>query len=276
LITTGQGYNLGQSGSWTVTQNYPTNSQLQAYVPPSSTPLAAGQTAAPAGPTVEGGTITQTNAPTGQTISSGGGSSVGITPAQQTRVNTWINGNSVGNLLYIDQIGDNNTVTISQTGNQNKIELTANGNTNTINSTQVGANYLKTDITGDQNSVITNQSISAGSNYTETKILGSNNTVNHTQTGNANKLLFNTVNGNNNTVTTTQTGTGAHYLETKISGNGNTVLSDQSGSTANKASIDITNSGGPASVDLQQTGGKNFGIIQSCVNLSGCTTIVRQ
>jgi hypothetical protein len=50
LITTGQGYNLGQSGSWTVTANNPTNSQLQAYVPPSSTPLAAGQTAQPAGP----------------------------------------------------------------------------------------------------------------------------------------------------------------------------------------------------------------------------------
>jgi hypothetical protein len=47
LITTGQGYNLGQSGSWSVTQDNPTNSQLQAYVPPSSTPLAAGQTAPP-------------------------------------------------------------------------------------------------------------------------------------------------------------------------------------------------------------------------------------
>lgn len=50
LITTGQGYSLGQSGNWAVTQEYPTNSQLQAYTPPSSTPLAAGQTAAPAGP----------------------------------------------------------------------------------------------------------------------------------------------------------------------------------------------------------------------------------
>ena len=50
LITTGQGYSLGQSGSWAVTQSNPTNTQLQAYVPPSSTPLASGQTAAPAGP----------------------------------------------------------------------------------------------------------------------------------------------------------------------------------------------------------------------------------
>ena len=53
LITTGQGYTNGQSGSWAVTQSNPTNTQLQAYVPPSSTPLAAGQTApapAPAAP----------------------------------------------------------------------------------------------------------------------------------------------------------------------------------------------------------------------------------
>ena len=50
LITTGQGYTNGQSGSWAVTQSNPTNSQLQAYTPPSSTPLTAGQTAAPPAP----------------------------------------------------------------------------------------------------------------------------------------------------------------------------------------------------------------------------------
>lgn len=50
LITTGQGYTNGQSGSWAVTQSNPTNAQLQAYTPPSSTPLAAGQTAQPASP----------------------------------------------------------------------------------------------------------------------------------------------------------------------------------------------------------------------------------
>jgi hypothetical protein len=50
LITTGQGYTNGQNGSWAVTQSNPTNAQLQAYTPPSSTPLAAGQTAQPSGP----------------------------------------------------------------------------------------------------------------------------------------------------------------------------------------------------------------------------------
>jgi hypothetical protein len=53
LITTGQGYNNGQSGNWAVTQDNPNNAQLQAYTPPSSTPLAAGQTAQPAAPVVD-------------------------------------------------------------------------------------------------------------------------------------------------------------------------------------------------------------------------------
>ena len=48
LITTGQGYTNGQSGNWAVTHENPNNAQLQAYTPPSSTPLAAGQTAQPA------------------------------------------------------------------------------------------------------------------------------------------------------------------------------------------------------------------------------------
>ncbi len=50
LITTKQGYSIGQSGSFTIQQLNPTSTQLQNYTPQSSTPLAAGQTAAPAGP----------------------------------------------------------------------------------------------------------------------------------------------------------------------------------------------------------------------------------
>ncbi len=52
LITTKQGYSIGQSGNFTIQQLNPTSTQLQNYTPQSSTPLAAGQTAAPATPTV--------------------------------------------------------------------------------------------------------------------------------------------------------------------------------------------------------------------------------
>ena len=63
LITTGQGYTNGQSGNWAVTQDNPTNSQLQAYTPPSSTPLAAGQTAAPPAPVTDWKTIKTNSTP---------------------------------------------------------------------------------------------------------------------------------------------------------------------------------------------------------------------
>jgi len=51
LITTKQGFNIGQSANFAITALNPTNAQLQAYTPESSTPLAAGQTAQPAAPT---------------------------------------------------------------------------------------------------------------------------------------------------------------------------------------------------------------------------------
>ena len=54
LITTKQGFNYGENiTSFTITQDNPTNAQLQAYTPESSTPLAAGQTAQPAAPVVD-------------------------------------------------------------------------------------------------------------------------------------------------------------------------------------------------------------------------------
>ena len=62
LITTGQGYTNGQSGDWAVTQDCNTapsscTTALASYTPPSSTPLSAGQTAAPATPTVNWQTV---------------------------------------------------------------------------------------------------------------------------------------------------------------------------------------------------------------------------
>jgi hypothetical protein len=283
LITTKQGYNLGQSGSWVVTQDCNVspsacNTALANYTPPSSTPLAAGQTAAPAGPTVTGGTITQTNAPGNQTIQSGGSYTNNANrPNQQNRINTWTNSAApYANAVHIDQVnGDNNTVTVSLSGTKNRVELTLDGaGTNTVNLTQVGSNYLDSSVTGYQNSLITNQTNSIGTNYAETTISGNNNTANHTQSNS--QLLFSTVNGNNNTLVTSQTGTGQHYLDVRMTGNGHNVNVNQFGSTANNARIDVTNAGGAATVDLDQGGGKNFTLIQSCANPAGCSTVVNQ
>jgi hypothetical protein len=231
------------------------------------------------GPTIEGGTITQTNAPTNQTFTSGGTSSAGPTVPQTTRYNAWNNGiQATDNYLYIEQVSGNyNTVNITQSGIKNTMDLGINGGSNTINATQTGANYLNALVQGNTNAVTSLQTNTSGTHYQETKIMtGNNNTINVTQKDNGNSLMFNTITGNSNTITAVQEGAGNHYLENKLTGNGNSVLANQSGSTGNKANIDLTNAGGPASVDIQQSGGKSFTIIQGCANPAGCTTVIRQ
>ena len=231
------------------------------------------------GPTVEGGTITQTSAPANQTITSGGSSSAGPTLDQLTRYNAWNNGiQATDNYLYIEQVGGNyNTVNITQSGTKNTMDLGINGSSNIINATQTGVNYLNALVQGNTNSVTSLQTNTSGTHYQETKIMtGNNNTINVTQKDNGNSLMFNTITGSNNSISAVQEGAGNHYLENKLTGNGNSVLANQSGATANKANIDLTNAGGAASVDLQQTGGKSFTIIQSCTNPAGCSTVIRQ
>ena len=231
------------------------------------------------GPTVEGGTITQTSAPANQTITSGGSSSAGPTLDQLTRYNAWNNGiQATDNYLYIEQVGGNyNTVNITQSGTKNTMDLGINGGSNTINAEQTGQNYLNALVQGSSNTVTSLQTNTAGSNYQETKIMsGNNNTINVSQKDNGNNLMFNTITGSNNSISAVQEGAGNHYLENKLTGNGNSVLANQSGATSNKANIDLTNAGGPASVDLQQSGGKSFTIIQSCTNPAGCSTVIRQ
>jgi hypothetical protein len=231
------------------------------------------------GPTIEGGTITQTRAPSNQTITSGGSSSAGPTAPQTTRYNAWNNGiQATDNYLYIEQVSGNyNTVNITQAGVKNTMELGINGGSNTINATQTGANYLNALVQGNTNAVTSLQTNTSGTHYQETKIMsGNNNTITVTQKDNGNSLMFNTITGNSNNITAVQEGAGNHYLENKLTGNGNSVLANQSGATGNKANIDLTNAGGAASVDLQQSGGKSFTIIQSCVNPAGCSTVVRQ
>ena len=284
LFSGSSGMNNSSGVTWTGTRN-PTIAQADNYANASysTEPLAPGQTAAPppppAGPTIEGGTITQTNAPANQTFTSGGSSSAGPTTAQTTRYNEWNNGiQATDNYLYIEQVGGNyNTVNITQSGVKNTMNLGINGNSNTVNATQTGANYLNALVQGSTNSVTSLQTNTAGTHYQETKIMsGNSNTINAVQKDNGNSLMFNTITGNSNTITAVQEGAGNHYLENKLTGNGNSVLANQSGSTANKANIDLTNAGGPASVDLQQSGGKNFTIIQSCTNPAGCSTVIRQ
>jgi hypothetical protein len=244
------------------------------------------------------------------------GSGSNITTPQQTKVDLWTNRTiSDGNKIYIEQIGGSgNTVTMNQEGNKNLINATISGNNNNITSNQgvqgIGQNEIKintvgdsntlninqarttqgtaigtnghyqaVDINGSNNTLTTQQSNSGGvgGQYMETTISGNQNNITARQTDNGNKIMFNSIAGNNNTIEAIQKGTGQHYLENKLTGNGNSVSAVQEGSTANRATLDLTNAGGPASVILQQNGGMNVSVTTSCATAGGCAPItVRQ
>jgi hypothetical protein len=190
--------------------------------------------------------------------------------------------------------GNSNNTTIRQNSGigKNLIDLNVSGTGNntlninqgylsdgTISSNELGNSYQKIDVQGSYNTITTQQTRTVGTvgNYMEQSINGNYNSVTSTQTGD-NKLLFNSITGSNNTVNTTQTGTGAqHYIDLTLNGNGNSATVNQSGNTQNKATIVINNLGGPAGVDLTQTGGQTYNITTNCVTVSGCgTTTVRQ
>ena len=190
--------------------------------------------------------------------------------------------------------GDSNTTTIRQNSGSGKnlIDLNVTGTgSNTLNlnqgyltdgtlsGNQLGGNYQKVDVQGNNNTVTTQQNRDVGTvgNYMEHSIIGNFNSITSTQSGD-NKLLFNSISGNYNTVNTTQSGTGAqHYIDLTLTGAGNTATVNQSGNTQNKATIVINNIGGPAGVNLTQTGGQTYNITTNCVTLGGCgTTTVNQ
>jgi hypothetical protein len=239
-----------------------------------------------------------------------------IISGQQTKIDTWTNKTITGgNSIYIDQVsGSNNTVTMEQDGNKNKIDATLDGSNNAITVKQgtpgIGQNEIKlgvtgsynaldisqarndqglvtgtnghyqnVDINGSNNTLTTQQSNTGGvgGHYMETTINGNQNSVTARQTDNGNKIMFNSIAGNNNTVEAIQKGTGQHYLENKLTGNSNSISAVQEGSLANRATLDLTNAGGPASVILQQNGGQNVSVTTSCATAGGCAPItIRQ
>ena len=253
------------------------------------------------------------------------GTSANITSAQQTRQTDAVTRqNAVGNnMIYVDQVGDNNTLTVVQGTNKNElkgigqqdasiqgnynnitvrqgntngstsgkslVELKVAGDTNTVSlnqgysttgvatGTDSNNHYQMLNLTGNSNTVTTSQTdnnSSAPGHFMETTVSGNSNSLLLKQQGSAGKTMFTNVNGNNNTVSALQDGLGAHYLETNLVGNGNSVTASQTGNIQNKASISITNAGGPGSVDLQQSGGANYNITTTCVTAGGCGAVV--
>jgi hypothetical protein len=223
--------------------------------------------------------------------------SSGITNAQQSRKTseTAQRTGQSGNLLYIEQVGDNNNITIRQgitiTG-KNRIELYANGNNNTLNlnqgynidgsipNSEYNNHYQYLNLSGSSNNITTKQinGSSTVGHFMETTVSGNTNTLELTQQGVGSKTLFLNVNGGSNSVTTNQKDAGQHYLDITLIGNGHTVNGIQEGAGNHAATVNFTNAGGASTLNMNQSGSTNqtYSINQSCANASGCSTTITQ
>lgn len=222
----------------------------------------------------------------------------GITAAQQTAKNaaTAIRQGQSGNEIYVEQTGNNNTFTLRQGGyatGRSRIEVYATGDNNAVNLNQ-GKNtdgstpasdsnnhYIQLNLNGNQNNITTRQidgNIAGAGHYQQTTISGNGNVVNLDQAGAGSKTLFMNINGANNAVTATQKDAGQHYLDIKLQGNGHTVNALQEGAGNHAATIDLTNGGGAATLNMTQSGStaQTYSIQQSCTNPAGCSTTIVQ
>jgi len=228
----------GQGVTFTGTAN-PTPAQTETIAANMSpTPLAPGQSTAPV--LCCGGSSAQFNADT----------------ANVAMVNQFIGRTTNNSQVYIQQVGDGNTIRVDQEGTKNNYAYINNaGSNNNINVTQTG-------------------NASTITNYSYNNINGNSNTVNVTQTSTGGaKGSFINVSGNSNNVSLTQTDSGSHYAEIGVSGGNKSVDVTQSGSASQMASIQL--SGNPTSLSLQQTGStQNFYAIQfNCATAGGCPRI---
>jgi fibronectin-binding autotransporter adhesin len=187
-----------------------------------------------------------------------GGSSATFTPnpVNTSKVTNFVNRTIQDSQVYIEQIGDVNTVVVQQTGTRNNYaEYNGNGNNNIVNVTQSG-------------------NASTTANYTELNINGNSNAVNLTQnsTGGS-KGIFATVNNSNNSLTVLQKDAGSHYAEVLLNGGNKTVDVTQQGSAGHQARIEL--SGAPVGLTLTQSGStqQNYSINYNCATAGGCGPI---
>jgi hypothetical protein len=189
------------------------------------------------------------------------------------------------NSIYIDQTGDNASVTINQDGGGNAVRglpgvgtsnttpATIYGDGNQVSVSQVGSGNtlklgIKTDTTVGQSTVnysVTGQNASAIIQVGNTQTNSSANTINVTQDGNnsvasvksigaGNTGTINTSGGANNTAVLGMSGDNITGTTTVTGGGGNTVSLDLQSSGG---SATVTAAGASNTVNVLQTGGVN-------------------
>jgi hypothetical protein len=234
--------------TWTGTVN-PTISQVNTYATNgSTTPLAAGQTAAPAGPPPPpplccGGSSSQFNSNTTNTA----------------KVISFQNRTTADSQVYIEQVGNQNIVQVQQTGTK--------------------GNYAKYygDGTSNDITIIQSSNTPTATNYTDLTVIGNNNTVDiRQQSTGGSKGAFVTLYDNNNSLLLQQKDAGNHYAEVNLSGGNKNVDILQQGSASHMSRVGL--SGLPVNLNLTQSGSTQqyYSINFNCATTGGCAPITVQ
>ena len=190
-----------------------------------------------------------------------GGSSASFSAdsTKNAKVMSFVNRTTADSQVFIEQIGNQNTVTVNQTGTRNNYAAYhGNGSNNNISISQAGTQ-------------------STVANYADLTVTGNNNSVNLQQTSTAGaKAIFANVQDNNNSLLIQQRDGGNHWADVSLIGGSKNVDILQSGSASHMAKISL--SGLPVDLSLTQAGStQQFYSIQfNCATAGGCPKITVQ
>lgn len=158
------------------------------------------------------------------------------------------------NSIYIQNIGDNNTVNVEQFSRFNAIrgvngsqDMLINGSNNNITINQgtattiLGNNLAEVSVTGNNNTVSLTQQNNG--KYTELVMNGTGNQLTAQQKDAGGKYAFFNILGNSNVITTLQQGTGNHFLDISAPYGGLNATITQSGASQKLFQLIINNPG---------------------------------
>jgi len=220
-----------------------------------------------------------------------------------------ISSNCLANEIYVNQIGNDFTLEVVQDGQDNYFQYCAVNNDS--NCTDVNGNaHNRADGVASDDTVVTSSTVGDDNTVVVAHATGQNNTneniTNIDITGDRNKAqsIFSNhsngshqfsnmdwgglkesnieIDGDDNTVQVRSDSYGEVEANISVTGDDNDVIVYQR-SMRNVANIDVTNAGGPVSVNVQQLGssyqdtGLNSASITSyCSNSNGCTVNMTQ
>lgn len=175
---------------------------------------------------------------------------------------------------------DSNTMRITVAGNSNDITAWQGKHEDgAVDTDETGSNDLYWIVSGNSNVLESYQTDDNGNGgqHIANYITGDTNTVKHTQRGAGDHEGFVEINGDGNSVELLQRGNTDTQFADIVMDDGHTVdVFQRYGS--HTANIDLTNSGGAYTLDLEQTAttAQTYNMTGACTNATGCTINVIQ